>query len=58
MTKLKIWLEKTLDTCANEGGTNFSGELIMYYSYSNLWYASESSCFAVLDNGVGYYTMS
>ena len=29
-TELKIWFEKTLDACENEGGTNFSGELIMY----------------------------
>ena len=30
-TKLKIWLEKALDACANEGGrTNFFGGLIMY----------------------------
>ena len=33
-TELKIWLEKTMDACANEGGTNFSGELIMYYRTS------------------------
>ena len=31
-TELKIWLEKALDACANEGGTNFSGKLIMYYT--------------------------
>ena len=35
-TELKIWPEKGLDACANEGegggGTNFLGELIMYYS--------------------------
>ena len=32
-TELKIWLEKALDACVNEGGgTNFSRELIMYYS--------------------------
>ena len=31
-TELKIWLEKALDACANEGGTNFLGKLIMYYT--------------------------
>ena len=30
-TVLKTWLEKALDACVNEGGTNFSVELIMYY---------------------------
>ena len=35
-TELKIWPEKTLDACANEGGTNFSGELVMYYSSTKL----------------------
>ena len=31
MIKLRIGLENSLDACAFEGGTNFSGELIMYY---------------------------
>ena len=28
-TELKIWLEKALDACANEGGTNFLREIIL-----------------------------
>ena len=35
-TELKIWLEKTVDAYAYEGGTNFSGELIMYYRSKGL----------------------
>ena len=31
MTELKIWLEKALDACANEGATHFSGELTICY---------------------------
>ena len=31
MIKLRIWLENSLDACAFEGGTNFLGELILYY---------------------------
>ena len=34
-TKLKIWLEKTVDACANERGAIFSGELILYYRANN-----------------------
>ena len=29
--ELKIWLEKALDACANEGGTNFLREIILQF---------------------------
>ena len=35
-TELKIWLEKTVDACANEGGAIFLGELILYYRTYNV----------------------